>query len=172
MKKHHWFRNIGSRATNAAANFPSCKNQMIYICIVFALMAVNSSIRIIRYRGLLLHYRWANSARRTASSACHSLDTNRGWMGRVVIICTGLVRLWLNMFFNFSIMPLRVASLPGTFLCVVKIMMLGVAVAPSSGFRRSAGGAKTTYVPQSVCFPAVSFLFLGSSWRIRWARPI
>src|SRR5207245_9712007 len=45
-----------------------------------------------------------------------------------------LVRLWLNMFFNFSIMPLRVASLIGALLCAIGVIMLTIAVAQALFF--------------------------------------
>jgi undecaprenyl-phosphate 4-deoxy-4-formamido-L-arabinose transferase len=35
-----------------------------------------------------------------------------------------LVRLWMNMFFNFSVMPLRFASVLGAALCVVGLVLL------------------------------------------------
>ena len=35
-----------------------------------------------------------------------------------------LVRLWMNMFFNFSVMPLRLASVLGAVLCVTGLAML------------------------------------------------
>jgi undecaprenyl-phosphate 4-deoxy-4-formamido-L-arabinose transferase len=35
-----------------------------------------------------------------------------------------LLRLWANMFFNFSIMPLRVASLLGVVLCAFGVIIL------------------------------------------------
>jgi hypothetical protein len=65
-----------------------------------------------------------------------------------------LVRLWLNMFFNFSIMPLRVASLMGALLCVIGIIMLTIAVVQALFF-------KVPQVGWSSLMAAVS-LFSGS----------
>ena len=131
-KKHHWFRNIGSRATNAAANFLLGKPNDLYLC-SFRAHGRELIDRIIQYRGpypyidgLILGA--TDRIERLLVRHESRLDGQSGYNLR------RLVRLWLNMFFNFSIMPLRVASLLGTFLCVVGIMMLGVAVAQALFF--------------------------------------
>ena len=64
------------------------------------------------------------------------------------------MRLWLNMFFNFSIMPLRVASLMGALLCVIGVIMLTIAVVQALFF-------KVPQVGWSSLMAAIS-LFSGS----------
>jgi glycosyltransferase involved in cell wall biosynthesis len=131
-KKHHWFRNMGSRFTNAAANFLLGKPKDLYLC-SFRAHSRQLIDRIIQYRGpypyidgLILGA--TDRIERLLVKHESRLDGQSGYNLR------RLVRLWLNMFFNFSIMPLRVASLLGAFLCLFGIMLLGVAVAQALFF--------------------------------------
>jgi glycosyltransferase involved in cell wall biosynthesis len=131
-KKHNWFRNAGSRFTNAAANFLLGKPKDLYLC-SFRAHSRKLIDHIIQYRGpypyidgLILGA--TDRIERLLVRHESRLDGQSGYNLR------RLVRLWLNMFFNFSIMPLRVASLLGTFLCLIGIMLLGIAVAQALFF--------------------------------------
>jgi glycosyltransferase involved in cell wall biosynthesis len=131
-KKHHLFRNVGSRLTNAAANFLLGKPKDLYLC---SFRAHNRELidRVIQYRG---PYPYIDGLILGSTDRIERLLVRHEPRldGQSAYNLRRLVRLWLNMFFNFSIMPLRVASLLGAFLCLIGLMLLGVAVAQALFF--------------------------------------
>lgn len=121
-KKHHWFRNLGSRMNSWAASFLLNKPRDLYLssfrCHKRALIE-----RITRYSGpfpyidgLILGA--TNRIERLLVAHVERDDGASGYNLR------RLVRLWMNMFFNFSVMPLRVASIMGVVLCLVGLGIL------------------------------------------------
>lgn len=126
-KKHHWFRNLGSRATNAAATLLLSKPPELYLS-SFRCLHRDLVARIVTYRGpfpyidgLILGA--TNRIERLLVDHISRADGESGYTLRK------LVRLWMNMFFNFSIMPLRLASVMGLVLCGFGILMVCVVVA-------------------------------------------
>ncbi len=126
-KKHHWFRNLGSRMTNAAATFLLSKPPELYLS-SFRCLHRNLVARIVAYRGpfpyidgLILGA--TNRIGRLLVEHSERADGESGYTLR------RLVRLWMNMFFNFSIMPLRLASVLGMVLCGFGMLMVCMVVA-------------------------------------------
>jgi len=151
-KKHSWFRNMGSWLTNAAATFLLGKPRDLYLS---SFRAHNRELidRIIQYRG---PYPYIDGLILGATNRIERLLVRhepRGG-GQSGYTLRKLVRLWLNMFFNFSIMPLRVASLMGALLCVIGLILLTIAVVQALFF-------KVPQVGWSSLMAAVS-LFSGS----------
>ena len=151
-KKHNWFRNMGSWLTNAAATFLLGKPRDLYLS---SFRAYNRELidRIIQYRG---PYPYIDGLILGATNRIERLLVRhepRG-RGRSGYTLRKLVRLWLNMFFNFSIMPLRVASLMGALLCVIGLILLTIAVVEALFF-------KVPQVGWSSLMAAIS-LFSGS----------
>ena len=151
-KKHNWFRNMGSWLTNAAAIFLLGKPRDLYLS---SFRAYNRELidRIIQYRG---PYPYIDGLILGATNRIERLLVRhepRG-RGRSGYTLRKLVRLWLNMFFNFSIMPLRVASLMGALLCVIGLILLTIAVVEALFF-------KVPQVGWSSLMAAIS-LFSGS----------
>ena len=60
-----------------------------------------------------------------------------------------LGRLWMNMFFNFSVMPLRVASILGAVLCVVGLVLLATVLIEHFFSRRQ---KRRLGLPHGGCF--------------------
>ncbi len=125
-KKHHWFRNFGSWLTNTIATFLLDKPKELYLC-SFRAMRRDLATRITRYvgpypyvDGLILNA--TNRIERLLVAHEERADGESGYTIRK------LLRLWMNMFFNFSIMPLRVASLFGMTLCGLGGIFLLVAL--------------------------------------------
>src|SRR5207247_7536520 len=113
--------NIGSRFTNHAATILLCKPMHLYMS---SFRAHKREIidRIIQYRG---PYPYIDGLILGATTRIERLLVRhepRGG-GQSGYTLRKLVRLWLNMFFNFSIMPLRVASLMGGLLCVIGLIL-------------------------------------------------
>lgn len=121
-KRHHWFRNLGSRLTNCMATFLLGKPPELYLS-SFRAMKRELVERITRYTGpypyvdgLIL-----GATNRIATLRVEHHPRTQGGSGYTL---RRLVRLWLNMFFNFSIMPLRAASVLGVVLCVFGLLLL------------------------------------------------
>lgn len=121
-KKHHWLRNAGSRLTDWVATLLLDKPRDLYLC---SFRAHSRSLidHIIRYTGpypyidgLILGS--TNRIERLLVAHKSRSDGKSGYTLRK------LVRLWMNMFFNFSIMPLRIASFIGMLLCGFGLIMM------------------------------------------------
>ena len=113
-KKHHWFRNVGSWLTSRMATWLLDKPGDLYLC-SFRAHSRPLIDQIVAYSGpypyidgLIL----AATCRVEKLLVAHS-DRESGTSGYTL---RKLVRLWMNMFFNFSIMPLRTASVLGAVL--------------------------------------------------------
>lgn len=114
-KKHHPLRNLGSWFTNAVASFCIGKPRDLYLC-SFRCLRRDLVDRVVLYTGpfpyidgLIL-----NATNRIGRLQVRHDARSDGTSGYTL---RRLVRLWMNMFFNFSIMPLRIASVAGMLLC-------------------------------------------------------
>lgn len=124
-KKHHWFRNFGSWLTNAMATKLLDKPSDLYLS-SFRAMTGDLVQRVIRYQG---PYPYVDGLILGATNRIERLKVEHQERadGKSGYTLRKLVRLWMNMFFNFSVMPLRVASVLGVALCLLG-MLLFIAV--------------------------------------------
>jgi undecaprenyl-phosphate 4-deoxy-4-formamido-L-arabinose transferase len=110
-KKHSAWRNLGSRFTNRVADFVLEKPRGLYLS-SFRCMSAFAVREVTRYQGpfpyidgLILQVTQNIGrvmVRHLPRTAGHSNYTLRR-----------LVRLWMNMFVNFSVMPLRISTITG-----------------------------------------------------------
>ncbi|TLD70503.1 glycosyltransferase family 2 protein [Phragmitibacter flavus] len=121
-KKHSRWRNWGSWFTNKMATWLLDKPPHLYLC-SFRAMHRDLVQRVIAYTGpfpyidgLILGA--TNRIEELTVAHDERADGSSGYTLRK------LVRLWMNMFFNFSIMPLRMASVMGAVLVVFGMVML------------------------------------------------
>lgn len=126
VKKHHWFRNLGSAMTNQVASWLLGKPKKLYLC-SFRALRRGLVEDVIRYCG---PYPYIDGLILGATQRIETLlvlheERHAGASGYTL---QKLVRLWMNMFFNFSIMPLRVSSLLGGALCLTGLMVLFLVV--------------------------------------------
>ena len=121
-KKHHWFRNFGSWLTNRMATFLLEKPEDLYLS-SFRAMKRELVDRLVRYHG---PYPYVDGLILSATNRIGTLlvDHAERADGESGYTLRRLVRLWMNMFFNFSIMPLRIASLLGALLCGLGAVLL------------------------------------------------
>jgi glycosyltransferase involved in cell wall biosynthesis len=126
-KKHHWCRNLGSVLTSWMATWLLDKPKDLYLC---SFRAHSRALidRVTRYEG---PYPYIDGLILAATNRIERLlvahhERHGGTSGYAV---RKLVRLWMNMFFNFSVMPLRLASLLGAALALLGLLhMLSVLV--------------------------------------------
>ena len=110
-KQHAGWRNLGSRFTNRVADYVLDKPKGLYLssfrCVsAFAVANATSYEGPFPYiDGLLLQV-----TQRISSLAVEHLPREHGSSNYTL---RRLVRLWLNMFVNFSVMPLRLATASG-----------------------------------------------------------
>ena len=125
-EKHHaWWRNLGSNFNNAIATLMLKKPRDLYLS-SFKLLNAFTVKQILRYEGpypyidgLILRV-----TRRIGVVEVQHADRKQGKSNYTL---EKLFRLWMNMFTNFSILPLRVATLLGL-LCSFLGLVFGVLV--------------------------------------------
>ena len=120
-KHHSLFRNFGSWLNNAAASVLLDKDRDLYLS---SFKAINRFLidEIGRYEG---PYPYIDGLilRVTRSIATQPVEHRRREQGRSNYTVTRLLRLWLNMFTSFSILPLRIASLAGLVFAVTGLVL-------------------------------------------------
>jgi len=127
QKQHHWLRNIGSRFNNWVSNFMLGKPKDLYLSSFkcFSRFAVQE---IIKYKG---PYPYIDGLALRCTRNIGKIEVHHGKReeGHSGYTLKKLIRLWLNMFINFSIMPLRTSSLLGLiFSCLGTIMSIYVII--------------------------------------------
>lgn len=126
-KQHSWFRNAGSRFTDRVATFMLDKPKDLYLS-SFKVMNRFLVNQIIKYRG---PYPYIDGLiyRSTRNIGQIPVEHRPSSHGPSRYNLRKLVRLWLNMFLNFSIVPLRVAVYVGLLtagLSVVALLLIFV----------------------------------------------
>ena len=123
-KRHHWARNLGSWLTNRAATFLLGKPKDLYLS-SFRGLRRELVQRITTYNG---PYPYIDGLILGATNRIERLEVDHHSRddGQSGYTLRKLVRLWMNMFFNFSIMPLRVASVLGLALFALGLVLLVV----------------------------------------------
>jgi glycosyltransferase involved in cell wall biosynthesis len=121
VKQHHFLRNLGSRFNNWMAGILLDKPRDLYLS-SFKIMSRFVVDELIKYDGpypyidgLILRFT------RNYSRVLVEHDPRRE--GKSGYTLTKLVSLWLNMFTNFSVLPLRLASLAGFFFSIVGLCL-------------------------------------------------
>jgi undecaprenyl-phosphate 4-deoxy-4-formamido-L-arabinose transferase len=120
-KQHSWLRNLGSRFNNAVASVMLGKPRDLYLS---SFKAVNRFVidEITRYAG---PYPYVDGLilRATRNWATELVRHDPRAEGPSNYTLGRLVGLWLNMFTNFSILPLRVASLAGLVFALLGLVL-------------------------------------------------
>jgi len=111
QKKHHPLRNLGSRFNNMIASAMLKKPRGLYLS---SFKAINRFVidEVIRYDG---PYPYIDGLilRVTSRYATVEVQHDERTQGESNYTFKKLVSLWLNMFVNFSILPLRIVGLTG-----------------------------------------------------------
>lgn len=127
QQRQHWFRRLGSRFNNWVAGFLIDKPKDLYLS---SFKCINRFLveQIIQYKGPF-PYIDGLALRCTKSIGRLEVGHDKRREGESGYTLRKLVHLWLNMFVNFSVMPLRISTglglvfgLIGIILCAVVIL--------------------------------------------------
>jgi undecaprenyl-phosphate 4-deoxy-4-formamido-L-arabinose transferase len=115
-KEHAAWRNLGSRFTNRVADFVLDKPKGFYLS-SFRCLSAFVVEHVIRYAG---PFPYIDGLILQVTQSIDRLEVKHlpRAEGRSNYTLRRLVRLWLNMFVNFSVMPLRLSTLTGFVLSI------------------------------------------------------
>jgi len=111
VKYHQWLRNLGSRVNDRVANFMLDKPRDLYLS-SFKCLSRFLVDQVLKYRG---PYPYIDGLALRCTRNIGTLEVRHAPRreGRSNYTARKLFRLWLNMFVNFSVMPLRVSTVVG-----------------------------------------------------------
>jgi glycosyltransferase involved in cell wall biosynthesis len=158
-KKHSWFRNAGSRFNDRIATLTLGKPKDLYLS-SFKVMTGFLVDEIVKYRGPFpyidgLIYRTTRRigqlpVEHRANTAAPSRYTFRK-----------LVALWLNMFLNFSIMPLRLSVYVGLFTSCLSVLALVLILIDKIWISPNLTMGIPTVLGSIVLFSGIQLMILG-----------
>ncbi len=125
-KEHAWWRNLGSEFLNWVADFMLDKPKGLYLS-SFKCMSRFLAGEVVKYSGPYPYIDGLalRSTRRIGRIQCAHEAREEGESSYTI---RKLVRLWLNMFFNFSIMPLRLSMLMGFCMSLLGFALMVVVI--------------------------------------------
>ena len=120
-KRHSWFRNIGSAFNDRVATMLLSKPADLYLSSFKTIDRALVKI-IIQYKGPYPYIDGIilRSTQRIGTQLCQHVERTVGKSGYTL---RKLIRLWLNMFTGFSILPLRVTSYLGILISFVALVL-------------------------------------------------
>jgi glycosyltransferase involved in cell wall biosynthesis len=138
-KQHAWWRNLGSRFTNRVAGFVLDKPDDLYLS-SFRCMSAFVVREITRYDG---PFPYVDGLLLQVTQNIGSLLVTHlpRAVGRSNYTMRRLVRLWMSMFVNFSVMPLRISTLTGFALSLFGALGSLIAIFEALFFEPPAGWA-------------------------------
>ena len=120
-KEHHWFRNIGSSFNNMIAKILINKPSGLYLS---SFKAINRFVidEVIKYTG---PYPYIDGlifrvTKKYSTVLVNHEKRNQGDSGYTL---RRLISLWLNMLTNFSVLPLRIATIAGLLFAIIGIII-------------------------------------------------
>ncbi|MEZ5384630.1 MAG: glycosyltransferase family 2 protein [Prosthecobacter sp.] len=157
-KKHHWLRNLCSRTANRCASFLLGKPRDLYLS-SFRALRRELVERIIQYRG---PYPYIDGLIVGATNRIETLTVRHAERvcGKSGYTPRKLIRLALSLLFDFSVMPLRIASVLGVVLCLIGAAVLGEVVVETLLVGRQQAGWASLMGALAV-FSGAQLLMLG-----------
>jgi glycosyltransferase involved in cell wall biosynthesis len=157
-KKHSFLRNLGSRINDRVANLMLRKPKNLYLS---SFKALNRFIvdEIVKYD---LPYPYIDGLilRTTEKIGKIEVEHHKREQGRSGYTLAKLIRLWLNMFTSFSILPLRVATLIGLVFSLIGLVLGVFTVIEKLANPNLPTGYPTTMVVISI-FAGIQLISLG-----------
>jgi glycosyltransferase involved in cell wall biosynthesis len=158
VKHHHWLRNLGSRLNDRVANFMLDKPRHLYLS-SFKCLSRFLVGQILKYRG---PYPYIDGLALRCTRNIGTIEVGHAPRreGRSNYTLRKLLHLWLNMFVNFSVMPLRVSTVVGL-ACSALGLALGVEVLVERLVRPGVPVGWASVLVPVVLFSGVQLVMLG-----------
>ena len=157
-KEYSWFRNIGSRLHNWLATYLLGKPKGLYLS---SFKCINRFLvdQVTKYTG---PYPYVDGLifRCTRSVGSVKMRHGKRLEGTSGYTTKKLIRLWLNMFLNFSIIPLRISSLLGVMLSIISVLV-GIVVVIEKVMRPDVPAGWPTLVVLITMFSGVQLMMIG-----------
>ena len=158
-KKHSWFRNAGSWFNDRIATFILDKPKNLYLS-SFKVMTRFVVDEIIRYRGPF-PYIDGLIYRTTRKIGQIPVQHRANISGASRYSFRKLVRLWLNMFLNFSIAPLRLSVYVGLFTSCLSVLALVLILIDKIWLSPNLTMGIPTVLGSIVFFSGIQLMILG-----------
>jgi len=120
-KKHHFFRNLGSRFNDVVATLLLKKPNELYLS-SFKVISKELIAEVIKYKGPF-PYIDGLILRATDNISTVYVQHDSRQEGDSNYTLGKLINLWLNMFINFSIVPIRFISMLGIITSVISLFL-------------------------------------------------
>jgi len=158
-KKHSWFRNLGSRFNDRIATLMLHKPKDLYLS-SFKVMNRFLVNEIIKYRG---PYPYTDGLiyRVTRNIGQIPVEHRLSQSGQSRYTLRRLVRLWLNMFLNFSIQPLRISVYVGLLASCLSIVALVAILIDKLWITKNVTVGIPTVLGSVVFFAGIQLMILG-----------
>ena len=157
-KEYSWFRNIGSRLHNWLATYLLGKPKGLYLS---SFKCINRFLvdQVTKYTG---PYPYVDGLIFRCTRNIGSVKVRHGKRleGTSGYTMKKLIRLWLNMFLNFSIIPLRISSLLGVTLSIIGVF-IGIFVVIERIVRPEVPAGWPTIVVLITFFSGVQLMMMG-----------
>jgi len=157
-KKHHPFRNLGSKFNDIVATYLLKKPKNLYLS-SFKIMNKLLREQVVKYTG---PYPYIDGLvlRSTRNIGKVLVNHESRHVGKSNYTFMKLVALWLNMFTNFSILPLRLTSLLGFGFSVIGFIM-GIIFAVEKIIHPDISVGYASIVVLVVGFAGIQLLIIG-----------
>src|SRR5437868_13557430 len=158
-KKHSWFRNLGSRFNDRIATLMLHKPKDLYLS-SFKVMNRFLVDEIIKYRG---PYPYTDGLiyRVTRNIGQIPVEHRVSASGPSRYTLRKLVRLWLNMFLNFSIKPLRISVYVGLLASCLSVIALIAILIDKLWITKNVTVGIPTVLGSVVFFSGIQLMILG-----------
>ncbi|MFC0384495.1 glycosyltransferase family 2 protein [Muricoccus vinaceus] len=157
VKEHEGWRNLGSRFANGVADLLLDKPRGLYLS-SFRCMSALVVREVARYAG---PYPYIDGLIMQVTQRIDSIEVRhlKRMEGRSNYTITRLVRLWLNLATNFSLLPVRLATFAGIAMGLLGIVAALFVIAEAMTGETPSGWASTMTV--TLLLSGVQFLILG-----------
>jgi undecaprenyl-phosphate 4-deoxy-4-formamido-L-arabinose transferase len=157
IKEHAVWRNLGSRFTNWCADWLLDKPKDLYLS-SFRCMSAFVAEKIVEYEG---PFPYVDGLIMQVTQAIGRIEVQHlpRALGRSNYTLRRLVRLWLNMFVNFSVMPLRISALLG--MAMSALGLVGVVVLFFQAFLENAPPGWRSLMVVVLFLSGVQLMILG-----------